>query len=85
MLRLIAQFPEPVAASTFFNTINPPDFERSATEEDPRRVAWHEKQFDLYQAVLDLHDGGLIRIVHPANGARPDLMEATAAGYDALA
>ncbi|WP_254407410.1 class I SAM-dependent DNA methyltransferase [Streptomyces sp. GMY02] len=85
LLRLIAQSPEPVAASTFFDAINPPDFERSAAEEDPRRVAWQEKQFGLYQAVLDLHDGGLIRIVHPANGARPDLMEATEAGYDALA
>ncbi|MFJ4468544.1 N-6 DNA methylase [Streptomyces sp. NPDC089424] len=85
LLRLIAQSPKPVAASTFFDTINPADFERSAAAEDPRRVAWQEKQFGLYQAVLDLHDGGLIRIVHPANGVRPDLMEATEAGYDALA
>jgi hypothetical protein len=84
LLRLIAQSPEPVAASDFFHTIHPANFERSAGEEDPRRVAWQEKQFGLYKAMIDLHDGGLIRIVHPANGERPDLMEATEAGHAAL-
>ncbi|MEE1928857.1 hypothetical protein V1J52_11820 [Streptomyces sp. TRM 70351] len=84
LLRLIAQSPEPVAASDFFHTIHPADFERSAPEEDPRRVEWQEKQFGLYKAMLDLHDGGLIRIVHPANGERPDLTEATEAGHAAL-
>jgi hypothetical protein len=84
LLRLIAQSPEPVAASDFFHTIHPANFERSAAEEDPRRVAWQEKQFGLYKAMIDLHDGGLIRIVHPANGERPDLMEATEAGHAAL-
>ncbi|MYU47962.1 hypothetical protein GTV15_12825 [Streptomyces sp. SID7803] len=47
-------------------------------------MAWQEKQFGLYKAMIDLHDGGLIRIVHPANGERPDLMEATEAGHAAL-
>jgi hypothetical protein len=84
LLRLIAQSPEPVAASDFFHTIHPANFERSAAEEDPRRVAWQEKQFGLYKAMIDLHDAGLIRIVHPANGERPDLMEATEAGHAAL-
>lgn len=39
LLRLIAQSPEPVAASDFFHTIHPANFERSVAEEDPRRVA----------------------------------------------
>ncbi|MEU2027129.1 hypothetical protein ABZ565_34135 [Streptomyces sp. NPDC016469] len=43
-------------------------------------MAWQEKRFGLYKAMIDLHDGGLIRIVHPANGERPDLMEATETG-----
>ncbi|MGW7244107.1 hypothetical protein [Streptomyces sp. NPDC054804] len=55
-----------------------------AAEKDPRRVAWQEKHCGLYKAMLDLHDGDLIRIVHPANGERPDLMEATKAGHAAL-
>ncbi|MBB0247149.1 hypothetical protein FNQ90_24235 [Streptomyces alkaliphilus] len=84
LLRLIAQSPEPVAASDFFQTIHPANFERSAAEEDPRRVAWQKKQLGLYKAVIDLHDGNLIRIVHPANGERPDLVEATEAGHAAL-
>ncbi|MFD8026776.1 hypothetical protein ACFV6G_41010 [Streptomyces lavendulae] len=84
LLRLIAQAAEPVAASDFFHSIHPASFELSAAEEDPRRVAWQEKQFGLYRAMIDLHDGGLIRIVHPANGERPDLMEATEAGHAAL-
>ncbi|MFE6023087.1 hypothetical protein ACFQ6O_42425 [Streptomyces sp. NPDC056441] len=85
LLRLIAQSPEPVAASDFFHTMHPANFERSAAEEDPRRVAWQEKQFGLYKATIDLHDDGLIRIVHPANGERPDLVEATDEGRTALA
>ncbi|GAQ65385.1 hypothetical protein [Streptomyces scabiei] len=81
LLRLIAQSPEPVAASDFFHIIHPANFERSASEEDPRRVAWQEKQFGLYKAMIDLHDSGLIL---PANGERPDLMEATETGHAAL-
>ncbi|MEU9703017.1 hypothetical protein [Streptomyces sp. NPDC047981] len=85
LLGMIARSPEPVAASSFFHTIHPPNFERSAAEDDPRRVVWQEKQFGLYRAMIDLHDAELIRIVHPANGERPDLMEATQAGRAALA
>lgn len=32
-----------------------------------------------------LHDGGLFRMVHPANRERPDLTEAIEAGHAALA
>lgn len=35
--------------------------------------------------MIDLHDGGLIRMAHPANGERPDLTEAIEAGHAALA
>jgi hypothetical protein len=84
LLRLIAQSPKPVAASDFFHTIHPANFQPSAAEEDPRRVAWQEKQFALYKAMINLHDDGLVRTVHPANGERPDLVEATEAGHAAL-
>ncbi|MDT0382517.1 hypothetical protein RM572_27545 [Streptomyces sp. DSM 42041] len=39
LLHRIARSPKPVAASDFFHTIHPPNFERSAAEEDPRRLA----------------------------------------------
>ncbi|MFD7732169.1 hypothetical protein ACFV6F_17490 [Kitasatospora phosalacinea] len=85
LLRLIAESPEPVAASSFFHTIHPPNFPQSAPEDDPIREAWLEKQIGLYGEVLKLHEEALLRIVHPANGERPDLVEATDAGRAVLA
>ncbi|WP_159026609.1 hypothetical protein [Streptomyces vietnamensis] len=85
LLRLIAESPEPVAASSFFHTIHPPNFPRSTSEDDPSREAWAEKQIGLYGEMLTLHEKGLLRIVHPANGERPDLVEATDAGHAVLA
>lgn len=85
LLRLIAESPEPVVASSFFHTIHPPNFPKNVSEDDPAREAWVEKQIGLYGEMLALHEAGLLRIVHPSNGERPDLVEATAAGHAALA
>jgi hypothetical protein len=84
LLELISQSKEPVAPSRFFHTIHPPTFPSSAPEDDPEREAWTERQIGLYGAMLRLHDLGLIRIVAPADGANPDLMEATLEGQAAL-
>jgi hypothetical protein len=84
LLELIAQAKEPVAPSSFFHTIHPPAFDRSAPDDDPEREAWAELQIGLYGAMLRLHDLGFIRIVVPADGANPDLMEVTKQGLGAL-
>jgi hypothetical protein len=84
LLQLISQAPKPVAPSDFFHTIHPPTFDQDAPDDDPRREAWTELQLGLYGAMLRLHDLNLIRVVVPADGANPDLMEATTAGVGAL-
>jgi len=84
LLQLVAKAEKPVAPSTFFHTIHPPTFTQDAPEDDPRREPWTELQLGLYGALLHLHDLGLIRVVVPADGANPDLMEATREGVDAL-
>jgi hypothetical protein len=84
LLELISQSKEPVAPSSFFHTIHPPTFPPSAPEDDPEREAWSELQIGLYGAMLRLHDLNLIRIVVPADGANPDLMEVTTQGVAAL-
>ncbi|MEU7295155.1 hypothetical protein AB0A76_18350 [Streptomyces exfoliatus] len=84
LLRLIAGSPEPVVASSFFHTIHPPNFDAAAAENDPRRETWTERQIALYGEMLKLHEKGMLRIVHPANGEHPDLVEATDAGHAAL-
>lgn len=84
LLELIAASKEPVAPSSFFHTIHPPTFPASAPEDDPEREAWAEQQIGLYGAMLRLHELDLIRIVVPADGANPDLMEATTQGTSAL-
>ncbi|OSZ56180.1 hypothetical protein OQI_34405 [Streptomyces pharetrae CZA14] len=60
-------------------------FDDSVPEDDPEREAWRERQMSLYGAQIELHDAGLVEIVHPANGERPDLVTATEAGRAALA
>lgn len=85
LLELIAQAPEPVAMSDFFHTIHPPTFPQGAPEEDPARVSWMQLQLDLYRASGNLWQGGLVEVVHPANGERPDLVTVTDAGRTALA
>lgn len=77
ILERVAQASEPVAMSSFFHTICPPDFDVSASEDDPDRVVWHERQIGLFQAVVGLCEAGLVKVVHPANGARPDLVVLT--------
>lgn len=84
LLERIAQSKEPVAPSDFFHTIHPPTFDSSAPDDDPDREAWTELQLGLYGAMLRLHDLNLIRVVVPADGANPDLLEATAEGQAAL-
>jgi hypothetical protein len=84
LLELIAHSKEPVAPSSFFHTIHPPTFDASVPEDDPAREAWTELQLGLYGAMLRLHDLNLIRIVVPADGSHPDLMEATEQGMGAL-
>lgn len=84
LLELVAASKEPVAPSSFFHTIHPPTFPSSAPEDDPEREAWSERQIGLYGGMLRLHDLNLIRIVVPADGSHPDLMEATLEGRAAL-
>lgn len=84
LLELVAQAKEPVAPSSFFHTIHPPTFPSSAPDEDPKREAWAEQQIGLYGAMLRLYDLNLIRVVVPADGANPDLMEVTTQGLGAL-
>ncbi|MEU5109669.1 hypothetical protein AB0H07_46805 [Streptomyces sp. NPDC021354] len=85
LLELITQATEPVAMSDFFHTIHPPTFEASAPEGDPAREAWTKHQLSLYRASANLWEGGLVEVVHPANGERPDLVSVTEAGRNALA
>ncbi|WP_345601348.1 hypothetical protein [Streptomyces coacervatus] len=53
-------------------------------EDHPDWEALTERQLALYGASISLHDKGLVRVVSPANGARPDLVETTAEGRAAL-
>ncbi|MBJ7903814.1 hypothetical protein IF655_10950 [Streptomyces sp. DSM 110735] len=76
----VARSPKPVAMSDFFHQIHPITFARSAPDDDPAREAWTELQLRLYGASLDLHEAGLVEVVHPANGERPDLVAVTEAG-----
>lgn len=85
LLELIAEAPEPVAMSDFFHTIHPPTFPQGAPAEDPAREAWMQLQLDLYRASGNLWQGGLVEVVHPANGERPDLVQVTDTGRTALA
>jgi hypothetical protein len=84
LLELIAQSKDPVAPSDFFHTIHPPTFPTSAPDDDPDREEWTNLQLGLYGAMLHLHELNLIRVVVPADGANPDLMEATTQGIGAL-
>ncbi|MFF3343253.1 hypothetical protein [Streptomyces flavidovirens] len=84
LLRLINEAGKPVAMSDFFHGIHPPDVDRDLPEDHPVREAWREKQINLYGTALELEAGGLVTVVHPADGERPDLVEPTAAGRAAL-
>ncbi|CAK7288640.1 hypothetical protein [Streptomyces misionensis] len=84
LLELIAESKKPVAPSSFFHTIHPPTFPSSAPEDDPEREAWAERQIGMYGAMLRLNELNLIRVVVPADGENPDLMEATVQGVAAL-
>ncbi|MBT2469560.1 hypothetical protein J7E97_17165 [Streptomyces sp. ISL-66] len=54
-------------------------------EGDPVWNAWAEEQIDLHRASAELWKNDLIRVVHPASGERPDLVEITDAGRVAIA
>ncbi|WP_372412247.1 hypothetical protein [Streptomyces luteireticuli] len=84
LLLRVSKAERPVAMSDFIHDIHPPDFPVEAAEDDHRREAWVHKQFGLYRAVVRLHELGLVRVVHPANGERPDLVEATQEGRTTL-
>lgn len=83
ILRRVADSPEPVAMSDYFHDIHPPV--PGMTEDSPEQEAWTMKQIDLFGAGIDLWEKGLVTVVHPANGERPDLVEATPEGRTALA
>ncbi|MFB7225361.1 hypothetical protein [Streptomyces sp. NPDC056227] len=70
--------------SDFFHIIHPPNFDKSAPEDDTDRAARVELQMRLYQASITLWKNDLVYVVHPANGVRPDLVEVTDAGRAAL-
>lgn len=79
LLELIAAATEPVAMSSFYKTIHEPDFDREAPDDDPAL-----KYLALSEASVSLWQSGLVEVVHPANGVRPDLVVATGAGRAAL-
>lgn len=86
LLHAVAQSHVPVAMSDFFPGLNravPPHID--APDDAPVRVAWVEEQFDLFRASVTLWQRELVTVVHPANGERPDLVEATVQGHAALA
>ncbi|MCY0930914.1 hypothetical protein OTB20_32925 [Streptomyces sp. H27-H1] len=86
LLHAVSQSPAPAAMSTFFPDLTrtvPPEVH--APDDDPVRIAWTDEQFALYGASVSLWQKNLVRVVHPANGERPDLVEATDEGRTALA
>ncbi|MFC1421286.1 hypothetical protein [Streptacidiphilus cavernicola] len=83
LLSLVAKSTTPVAMSGFFETINPPA--PGLNEDHPDHPAWTERQLALYGVSLELWRQGLVRVVTPADGSNPDLVEATSAGLAALA
>lgn len=83
LLRLVDESTAPVAMSDLFHTIHPPA--PGLDEHHPDHEAWAELQLGLYGASINLHANGFVRIVSPANGERPDLVESTDAGRAALA
>ncbi|MGW7636124.1 hypothetical protein [Streptomyces decoyicus] len=86
LLRLISQATEPVDMFDLFPQITTaPRPELGSPDDDPVRVTWTEEQLELCRASLELWQRELVRVVHPANGERPDLVEATDAGRAALA
>lgn len=83
LLRLVDESHEPVAVSGFFRTIYPVPV--TSVDGHHRRYAqWAERQLGLYRDSLTLWQEGLVRVVHPANGERPDLVVATDEGRAAL-
>lgn len=84
ILGRVSQTDQPVAMSSFFHAIHPPSFDRNVSEDDPARVEWMKLQLRLYRASVDLYEKGMVRVVHPANGERPDLVIVTDAGRAAL-
>lgn len=85
LLLLITQAGRPVAMSDFFDQSNShPRPDIHAPDDDPVRLAWTNGQLALYGASVSLWEKELVRVVYPANGERPDLVEATDAGRDAL-
>ncbi|MFI8944827.1 hypothetical protein [Streptomyces syringium] len=84
LLLRVAEAERPVAMSDFFHDIHPPDFPAEAAEDDVRREGWMQRQISLHTAQVRLHDLGLVRVADPANGARPDLVEATQEGRAAV-
>lgn len=86
LLHAVAQASAPAAMSAFFPALTravPPEVH--APEDDPVRLAWYEEQFTLFRASVSLWQRNLVRVVHPANGERPDLVEVTDEGRAALA
>ncbi|MEU9120126.1 hypothetical protein AB0C96_09730 [Streptomyces sp. NPDC048506] len=80
---MVEQSTNPLAMSDFFQAIHPPTH-GGLDSDHPDREAWAERQLALYGASITLRNKGLVRVVSPANGARPDLVEATAGGRAAL-
>lgn len=82
LLKLAAEAGEPVWMSEFFEVLNPA--EPGMDENHPGHEAWSERQMAWYGVSLSLWKKGLVRVVHPANGERGDLVEPSDAGHEAL-
>ncbi|GAA0971522.1 MULTISPECIES: hypothetical protein [Actinomycetes] len=82
LLALISRSPEPVAMSSLFPELNPAGDIR---EGHPEHDAWVERQIAWYGVTVSLHEKGLVEVVHPADGSRPDLVVVSDAGNRTLA
>lgn len=67
--------------STIYKTPRPP----GTQEGDPMYDSWVEEQSEMFRASVALYARGLVAVVSPANGERPDIVEVTDRGRTLLA
>lgn len=82
LLAAVHVYAAPVAMSVVARSIEPagPD----TWEGGARHDEWTRRHFELTRASIRLWQRELVRVIHPANGYRPDLVEVTAQGRAAL-
>lgn len=78
LLQHIGQAPAPLAMSDHFVLLNPSP--HGFGEHHPEHPAWTERQLAYYAASVEVMERGLVYVVTPADGSRPDLVDLTPAG-----